>query len=120
MELDKAWRQLLYGQHHDGITGCGADVPYLDLTEAYHEALELGNSALKASQNYIVGKVNTTGIAGVPIVVFNPLNWERNDLVSTVVNFEEPLKSFEIVDENGNKVDRITSYNVCYTKLLRC
>lgn len=105
MKLDKAWRQLLYGQHHDGITGCGADVPYLDLTEAYHEALELGYQSLISSQKYIAGKVNTSGNEGIPIVVFNPLNWERNDLVSTILRFDEPVKSFEVVDENDKKID---------------
>ena len=102
-ELDKAWRQLLYGQHHDGITGCGADVPYLDLTEAYHEALELSCNVLETAQAYISEKINTSVQKGIPFVVFNPLNWERNDVVSAVLNFDEPVKSFEIVDEKGNK-----------------
>ena len=30
-QLDKAWRQLIYGAHHDGITGSESDQVYLDL-----------------------------------------------------------------------------------------
>ncbi|MCJ7750168.1 MAG: hypothetical protein MUQ65_03595, partial [Armatimonadetes bacterium] len=39
--LDKAWRQILFGQHHDAITGVSADVPYVDLLAGYREALDL-------------------------------------------------------------------------------
>lgn len=99
--LDKAWRQLINGQHHDGITGCGADVPYLDLTEAYHEALELSANALNDAQNFISDKIKTDQNKGIPLVVFNPLNWERDDILKTVVNFETPTSGFEIVDETG-------------------
>lgn len=103
--LDKAWRQLINGQHHDGITGCGADVPYLDLTEAYHEALELSANALAEAQNFIAGKIETNKQKGIPIVVFNPLNWIRNDIVKSVLNFEQAINGFDIIDENGNKVE---------------
>ncbi len=102
LELDKAWRQLLYGQHHDGITGCGADVPYLDLTEGYHEALDLSTKALANAQSFIAEQVQTDAQKGIPLVVFNPLNWERNDKVSAVLKFEEPVTAFKMVDENGN------------------
>lgn len=103
-KLDKSWRQLINGQHHDGITGCGADVPYLDLTEAYHEALELSANALNDAQSFISNKVKTNQQKGVPLVVFNPLNWERDDILKTVVNFETPVNGFEIKDETGNSL----------------
>ncbi len=102
LELDKAWRQLLYGQHHDGITGCGADVPYLDLTDGYHEALDLSSKALADAQRFIADQVQTNAQKGIPLVVFNPLNWERNDKVSAVLKFEEPVTAFKMVDESGN------------------
>ncbi len=102
LELDKAWRQLLYGQHHDGITGCGADVPYLDLTEGYREALDLAGNALACAQDFIAGQVATDSQKGVPFVVFNPLNWDRDDKVTAILKFDSPVQSFKIVDERGN------------------
>ncbi|MDX1284047.1 MAG: hypothetical protein R3182_03500, partial [Draconibacterium sp.] len=106
-ELDKAWRQLLYGQHHDGITGCGADIPYLDLTEAYHEALELSFDAISESLNFITKKVKTNQQKGIPLVVFNSLNWTRNDIVKSVVNFEKGVNGFKIIDESGKELNSV-------------
>ena len=40
--IDKAWRQLLFGAHHDGITGSESDQVYLDLIGGWREAAELG------------------------------------------------------------------------------
>lgn len=104
LELDKAWRQLLYGQHHDGITGCGADQPYLDLVEAYHEALELSWNALEESLIQISDNVNTADQKGKPIIIYNPLNWKRSDVVKESLEFENGLEGFKIIDENGQEI----------------
>jgi len=101
-ELDRAWRQVLYGQHHDAITGCGADVPYLDLNAGYREALELSGEALQKALHSISQSVDTEspGCAAA-LMVFNPLNWLRDDIVRADLSFETPLAGFAIVDENG-------------------
>ena len=104
--LDEAWRQLLYGQHHDGVTGCGADEPYLDLAGGYHKALDLGNKSLTAALRYIAGHINTsnTNREAIPVVVYNSLNWERNDIVQTVIRFKKPVKGFRLINEKGKDV----------------
>jgi len=40
--LDKAWRILAYGAHHDAITGVESDQVYLDLLTGWRDAWELG------------------------------------------------------------------------------
>ena len=39
--LDKAWRQLAYGAHHDAITGSESDQVYLDLLTGWRELHDL-------------------------------------------------------------------------------
>ncbi len=104
--LDEAWRQILYGQHHDGVTGCGADEPYLDLAEGYHHALNLATNSLTAALNYITGHINTSHVnsEAIPVVVYNSLNWERNDIVQTRIHFKKPVKGFRLIDEKGKNV----------------
>ncbi len=104
--LDKAWRQLLYGQHHDGITGCGSDEPYLDLVIGYHEALELATKGLDAALKFIGNKTDTRtkNKQAVPLVVFNSLNWKRGDVVNASVKFDKPVKGFRLIDREGNDV----------------
>ena len=107
-KLDKAWRQLLYGQHHDGITGCGADVPYLNLTAGYHEALQFSAEALNSALDFIGDRINTQGKKkNIPIIVFNPLNWQRDDIVHKKLCFEKPVAGFNIMDDNGNIVNSV-------------
>ena len=43
--LDKAWRQLAYGAHHDAITGTESDQVYLDLLAGWREAWQRGDAA---------------------------------------------------------------------------
>src|ERR1700722_8401282 len=43
--LDKAWRQLAYGAHHDAITGTESDEVYLDLLAGWREAWQRGDAA---------------------------------------------------------------------------
>ena len=47
--IDKAWRQLAYGAHHDAITGTEGDQVYLDLLAGWREAWERGEVARTAA-----------------------------------------------------------------------
>lgn len=111
--LDKAWRQLLFGQHHDGVTGCGSDIPYLDLVAGYHEAVELGARSLDHALEFIAEHANTQSRKGdLPLLVFNPLNWQRDDLVRAQLTFEKPLSGFAIMDDQGRPVECIVETTV--------
>src|ERR1700683_1247277 len=43
-ELDRVWRILAFGAHHDGITGVESDQVYLDLVGIWRGAFDLGRS----------------------------------------------------------------------------
>lgn len=102
--LDKAWRQILFNQHHDAITGTSCDRATLDMFQQYRESLELSAEVLHNSLRYIADKINTRTRAGIPIVVFNSVNWVRTDVVRTTVRLKPPQKAFDIVDCKGEAV----------------
>ncbi|MFG1825633.1 NEW3 domain-containing protein [Microbispora bryophytorum] len=81
--LDKAWRQIAYGAHHDGITGSESDQVYLDLMTGWREAYDLGGRVLDASLRRL--GAGLTGIA-----VWNPSSWPRTDLVRVRLTLPEP------------------------------
>ena len=58
--LDKAWRQLAYGAHHDAITGTESDQVYLDLLAGWREAWERGDAARRDA----IAFLTETGDAG--------------------------------------------------------
>ncbi|MGH3636524.1 MAG: NEW3 domain-containing protein, partial [Mycobacterium sp.] len=74
--LAKAWVQLAYGAHHDGITGSESDQVYLDLLTGWRDAWELGHTvrdnALALLSRAVPGDV----------VVWNPLAHSRTDVVT--------------------------------------
>lgn len=51
--LDRAWRQLLFTAHHDGVTGSMSDQVYVDILYAYRDALDLATSVREAAIAYL-------------------------------------------------------------------
>jgi alpha-mannosidase len=102
--IDKAWRQLLFGAHHDGITGSESDQVYLDLIGGWREAQELGAAALGGALDYLGSRIDTTG-DGRAVTVFNALSWPRTDVVRVSLDLpadgpDGPV-GLEIRDESG-------------------
>jgi alpha-mannosidase len=110
LALDKAWRQLLFGQHHDAITGTSDDTPFLDLLAGYREALELAAEVEERALSYVTRRIGTRRGRGAPregaaLAVFNPLGWERTDVCRARIRLEGALASgFEVVDDRGRSV----------------
>ncbi|MBO0804716.1 MAG: glycoside hydrolase, partial [Nocardiopsaceae bacterium] len=83
--LDKAWRQLAYGAHHDAITGTESDQVYLDLLADWREAWQRGDEARRDALSFLSG----TGGTGI-VTVFNGLARERDGMATVTVRLEEP------------------------------
>ena len=63
--LAKAWVQLAYGAHHDGITGSESDQVYLDLLTGWRDAWELGSAARsRRAAAAVAGRGGGAGIGG--------------------------------------------------------
>ncbi len=91
--LDKAWRHLLFYQHHDAITGPCCDRGYLDIMAGYREACELAAGVYDSAARELAGLADLARAApsrdAVGLVVFNHLNWERDDVVRVAVTLGE-------------------------------
>jgi hypothetical protein len=104
--LDKAWRQVLFNQHHDGMAGPLCDRAYLDAMLGYREALELAAEVGQNARDALAKAADTTVTPGgsIPLVVFNSLNWERTEPVQAQVIFRRPVTGFRLLDEKGEAV----------------
>lgn len=106
--LDKAWRQLLFGQHHDALTGTINDKSFVDLMAGYRESMELSSEVTSAALDHIGGRIDTAAAkapaAAIPVVVFNPLAWARTDIVRAKITPPAALDGFTLSDASGNDV----------------
>ncbi|MCT7658255.1 glycoside hydrolase family 38 N-terminal domain-containing protein [Mycobacterium deserti] len=95
--LAKAWVQLVYGAHHDAITGSESDQVYLDLLTGCRDAWELGTAARDNALRLLSRAVDGSA------VVWNPLAHNRTDVVTA--RFSDPVGAgVEVVDCDGVQV----------------
>ena len=112
--LDKAWRQLVFGAHHDAITGTEGDQVYLDLLGGWREAWERGDSARRAAIAHLARLANTGSLeAGEPdppaagprpaaVVVVNSLSMTRTAMATVRLELPADWPAWlELADDAG-------------------
>jgi alpha-mannosidase len=100
--VDRAWRQLLYGAHHDAVTGSEGDQVYLDLLAGWRDAWTVAGAVLDAAARHFVSRVDTSG-TGVAVTVLNGLAWPRTELV----RIELPAGDWSLLDDAGGPVPAV-------------
>ncbi len=103
-DMESAWRLVLFNQFHDILPGSGIREIYIDAKEHYDHAQIIGMFELNGSLHYLAGQVNTSAVRkGKPIIVFNPLGWERNDIVSLMLPYGD-ASEYSVFDLKGNEI----------------
>jgi alpha-mannosidase len=111
--LDKAWRQLAYGAHHDAITGTESDQVYLDLLAGWREAWQRGDEARRGAIDFIAGGGSGASGAGGgsgasgagaerAVTVVNGLARERDGMATVTVRLDEPGTAWLTVHSPGD------------------
>lgn len=102
--LNDAWMLELAGHFHD--TGAGTATPRA-YQFAWNDDVIVSNQfagVLTDASEAIASGLNTQ-VSGIPIVVFNPLNIEREDVVEARVEFPNGTpKEVRVVDHEGKEV----------------
>jgi alpha-mannosidase len=85
--LNDAWTLVMGGQFHD--TGAGTATPRAYEFAWNDDVIALNQFAgvLTSATEAIASGLNTQEAAGVPVVVYNPLNVEREDVVEATLHF---------------------------------
>jgi alpha-mannosidase len=97
--LDKAWRQILCGQHHDSITGTNNEISFVDLMVEYREAVELAADIMNRASAFIASCVAVKGPR--PFILFNPHTWDRKDPTVVTLRLDKPVENYVFKDEKG-------------------
>lgn len=115
--LTNAWVRTLWQQHHDGITGTSIPNAYLfsvndEVIANKQFSLALTNAIGAIAQNL------DTDVEGTPIVVYNPLSWQRNDIVEGEMLMGSRPEGIRVYDHEGREVlSQLLSYDESANKV---
>jgi alpha-mannosidase len=108
-EFEESWRKLLFDHFHDIMPGSGIAVNYVDAARNLGQVELQGEKILHGALDDIVAHAKTSG-AGVPVVVFNPLSWERSEPVVIEAQLPAHAEQVEVQDSSGTPLpSQVTS-----------
>jgi alpha-mannosidase len=102
--LNDAWTLVMGGHFHDIAAGTATPKAY---EFAWNDDVIAMNqfSGVLTNATQAVSAVLNTQTKGIPIVVFNPLNIEREDVVEASVDFPEgALKAMHVTGPDGKEI----------------
>ncbi len=104
-QLWQAWKYLLQNQPHDSICGCSVDAVHRQMLTRFDWAEEI---ALELIDRSLFGIFNCPDYeqlssAQAFLLVFNPMNWKRTEVLNAAVDFPEATELFyiEIYDDEN-------------------
>ena len=105
-DIEEAWDGIVFLNHHDGITGTSLDyVYYMEQIPMAEAALELAGATLADTIDFLADRIDTSGLPGTPVVVFNSLGFERTDVTRLEIGFDAPgVASIIVLDAGGVEV----------------
>ena len=108
-ELEAAWKKVLFNQFHDILPGSSITEVYVEVNSSWREVEQVGSDILQQSLSAIASQIalpTPPHPDAQPIVVFNPLNWERSEVVEILFLDVENEQSFDwlVCDLEGSEV----------------
>jgi alpha-mannosidase len=111
-ELTEDWKKVLFNQFHDLAAGSGIGIIYKEAQKDYDvvrwSTNEISTGALGKVAEYIDTRVKVAN--SQPIVVYNPLGWERSGDVTVKLQLANPTQDITVSDmcepeSNINQID---------------
>ncbi len=87
--LLNAWKAVMLNQFHDTISGTDVPPATEDALRQYGEVISMAGTELRATLGALTERIDTNGKGGIPVVVFNPVAWDRTDVVEAELEVPE-------------------------------
>ena len=102
-----AWKYLIKNHPHDSICGCSVDEVHKDMIPRFEAAQEISKNVMRESAEIITEQIDTSKLHKDPsvehhaIVVFNPADGPRTDVVDAELEFLEKPEDLLVKDESN-------------------
>jgi alpha-mannosidase len=111
-ELTDAWKKVVFNQFHDLAAGSGIGVIYKDAQQDYDQVRWATQQASGKALNVIAERIDTRAASSngaVPLMVMNPLGWQRSGLVEAEVQMPVPSpQGVSVLDAAGHVLPSVT------------
>jgi len=101
-KFDEGWLANCWPDH--GWGGNRGPVTDSFYVASYRKSEEIASALVKTAQEQFLKSVPQPNNDQIPVVVYNPCNWERTELAPCTVAYPENWKAFQLKDANGNQV----------------
>lgn len=101
-ELTDAWEKITFNDFHDLAAGSGIAVIYRDAAKDFATVRRETNEISQSAWKTLDAHVDTAGGPGVPVLVWNPLGWERSGPVTVSVQMPQAASAVSVEDAKGN------------------
>jgi alpha-mannosidase len=103
-ELTEAWKKITFNNFHDLAAGSGIGIIYKEAQRDFDQVRWATNEISQKALKTLASGVNTQFAGGVPVMVFNPLAWERSGTVTVDVQMPAPVTGGVSVLDTANRV----------------
>ena len=84
-ELTESWKKITFNDFHDLAAGSGIGIIYKEAQQDYDQVRWSTNEISQHAIKTLSSAVDTQVASGVPVMVLNPLAWERSGTVTVSV-----------------------------------
>jgi alpha-mannosidase len=102
-DLEDAWKKVLFNQFHDILPGSSIPQVYADANQAWVEVERVGSQILQGALSAIAEQISLPAPpqpGAMPVIVFNPLNWKRSEVVAVSLPASPPFQGGVGGDQN--------------------
>ena len=95
--FDEAWELVMFNQFHDIICGCCTDEVARGAEERFRRAIVQADDFTERALHELAENINTDGLQN-PLMIFNPIPREREELVTATLYLQPGMKNFILTD----------------------
>jgi hypothetical protein len=107
-----AWRLLLQNHPHDSICGCSVDQVHREMVSRFDQAEQIAQEVTGQSLTAVADQVDTQQLGLIddeyataqPLVIFNPVDGPRTDVVTARLRLPDAPDAIEVVGPDGQPV----------------